>query len=244
MTEPLSDRDVLTGFWIRLDALTGSEWEVFYRLVRKALLRCPASELTALPDTRESYIDEFFTEKLFFKAQRKSDTGIQSISGGALCRFFRNYLTDQLRHYESRPLTDEEPTDYAGGERDDGEQFVDAFLSKIGREHLEISVQEFLDTLPDWALLMLRGHFCANDGEAAPMSALCKGIPSYHYKAQKLGITVKKDEVAGQIGYEHTIIGQWMQSLGISIAPQNQLLMEFLLGLVCLEAAARVDCKK
>ena len=104
MAETLSDRDVLTEYWLRLDILTGKEWEDFYRIVRSALMRCPASELRSLPDSRESYIDEFFTEKLFFKAQRKSDAGIQSISGGALCRFFRNYLLDQVRHYGIRPL--------------------------------------------------------------------------------------------------------------------------------------------
>ena len=240
MSDYLRDRDAFSEYWLRLDELNAQEWESFYRLVRQALVRCPAPELGSLPDTRESYIDEFFTEKLFFKAQRMSDTGIQSLSGGALCRFFRNYLLDHLRHYERRPIAKTNPDDEGHSEVPDDDGQVDRFVSTIGRDRLGHALQAFLASLPDWALLMLRGHFCADEDEAAPMSSLCKGIPSYHYKAQKLGITVKRG-ADGLIGYEHTQIGQWMESIGVQIAPENHAVMTFLLGAICLEAAAIVE---
>ena len=240
MAEAQSDLEVLTGYWLRLDKLTAVEWEAFYRLVRRALMRCPAGELVdALPDTRENYIDEFFTEKLFFKAQRMSSAGIQSISGGALCRFFRNYLLDEVDRYKRNPLTENEPDDERGTEDQRKDVLIDEYLATIGRDKLDGSVQGFLAVLPDWALVMLRGHFCADD-DAVPMSKLCKQIASYHYKAQKLGVTVKKN--AGDlIGYEHTTLGQWMESLGVKIIPENHALMKFLLEVICLEATAKLE---
>ena len=239
MAEAKTDREVLTAYWIRLDGLSDTEWKAFYRLVHRALLHCPAPELAALPDTRINYIDEFFTEKLFFKAQRMSSAGIQSISGGALCRFFRNYLLDEVDRYKRNPLTGDDAEDGLGTDGLDEDECIDDFLATIGRDKLDGSIQIFLAALPDWALLMLRGHFCADD-EAVPMSKLCKDIASYHYKAQKLGVTVKKD-ADGLIGYEHTQLGQWMQSLGVHIVPENHALMVFLLEVICLEATARLE---
>ncbi|MFH1871094.1 MAG: hypothetical protein ABIK82_17365 [Pseudomonadota bacterium] len=239
MAEAPSDQEVLTAYWVRLDVLSDAEWKTFYRLVHKALLRCPASELAALPDTRVNYIDEFFTEKLFFKAQRGSTAGIQSISGGALCFFFRNYLRDELGRYKGKTLTEDEQVEEWNPEQHDDDQLIDDFLAEIGHAELGTAIQDFLAILPDWALLMLRGHFCADD-DAVPMYALCKGISSYAYKAQKLGVTVKKarDELRG---YEHTMIGQWMQSLGVQIIPENHVLMKFLLEAICLEATAKLE---
>lgn len=239
MAEAQSDREVLTAYWVRLDKLTATEWKTFYLLVRRALLRCPAPELAALPDKRENYIDEFFTEKLFFKAQRMTPDGIQSISGGALCFFFRRFLDTEVIRYKLNPLTEEDREDERGADDPNEDELTDEFLANIGRDKLDDSVQRFLASLPDWALLMLRGHFCADD-DTVPMSKLCRGIASYHYKAQKLGVTVKKD-ADGLIGYEHTLLGQWMQSLGVLIAPENHALMIFLLEVICLEATARLE---
>ena len=109
-------------------------------------------------------------------------------------------------------------------------------LAQIGgREALATSVNAFLASLEDWALLMLRGHFCADDGDAIPMSKLCKGIPAYHYKAQKLGITLIKN-TATFLGYEHTRIGQWVKELGVDIVPENRSEIRFLLEVLCLDA--------
>ena len=237
-----TDQQSLTHFWVRMDRLTQNEWEDFYRCVRAALLRCPAPELSGLPDRRENYIDEFFTEKLFFRAQRTNESGIQTISGGALCTFFRRYLIDQLRGYQRPALTEKDGLERLPNVEDgaDDETTVSEFLSTNGgHEVLRQRVVDFLATLEDWGLLMLRGHFCADD-DAIPMSALCKGIPSYHYKAQKLGITVNRSLVEMH-GYEHTLIGKWIVGMGVDVIPQNSPVIQFLLGAICLEAAAKVE---
>lgn len=241
MSATLTDPQVLTDYWQRLDRLTDRDWAAFYQLVRRALLRCPASELTSLPGDRESYITEFFTEKIFFKAQRMTSEGIQSISGGALCFFFRNFLKDELRDGVRNPAApdagDDEQIAVIPDHTED-RSIRDFVLQIGGSEKLEQLVASFLATLEDWALLMLRGHFCSDD--AVPMSKLCKGIPSYHYKAQGLGITVKKDG-EGLLGYEHTRIGRWIQSLGVAIEPGNTAVIKFLLEVICLEATAVVE---
>ena len=232
---PLDQQRRLTDYWVRLGQLSEIEWSDFYRQVRSALLRCPASELSNLPDTKENYIDEFFTEKIFFKAQRNASEGIQSISGGALCFFFRNFLRDKLDGYKR--FSDEEAEFGEDSiETDEGQQ-IKEFLDEIGEQALASAVQRFIGELPDWGVLMLSNHFCADEDVATPMSTLCKDIPSYHYKAQKLGVTVNKRS-ANFLGYEHTLIGQWIDSLKVRIAPENHAIIQFLLGAVCLEAAA------
>jgi hypothetical protein len=243
MAEPASDQHRLTDYWVRRDQLADEEWRDFYRYVRSALHRCPAPELSSLPDGRESYIDEFFTEKIFFRASHASESGIQSISGGALCGFFRRYLIDLLRSYQRTPLLDPADMDHRPGEEPgfDADGALQDFLAHLGgHATLNQSISEFLANLEDWAVLMLQGHFCADD-DAVPMSALCKGIPSYHYKAQKLGITIKRGST-DLLGYEHTLIGQWMMSLGVEITAPNASIIQFLLGALCLEAVAAEGC--
>lgn len=241
MAQAAQNQQVLSDYWVRMDQLNEAEWVDFYRHVRMALLRCPATQLRDLPDNRESYIDEFFAEKLFFKAQRIAATGNQTISGGALCGFFRNYLTDVLHGYQRMPLLgDREAEPGMPIDPADSEEAIKVFLNQIGgHEVLARSVDGFLVTLEDWALLMLRGHFCADDDQAIPMSTLCRGIPASHYKAQKLGITVKKN-TADFLGYEHTRIGQWIKAIGVDIAPENYAVIRFLLGALCVEATADI----
>ena len=239
MSESLVDQQrLLTAYWVRLSQLTKPEWTDFYRRVRLALLRCPAGELSRLPDSKESYIDEFFTEKIFYKAQRAAPEGIQSISGGALCGFFRNYLRDKLDTYKR--FSDEDPELSEDPGTDDDDRHVREFLDETGEQELTVAVTRFIVELPDWGVLMLSGHFCAEEGTASPMSLLCKDIPSYHYKAQKLGVTVGK-RPASLRGYETTLIGKWIHSLNVEIAPENRSVILFLLGALCLEAAAIVQ---
>jgi hypothetical protein len=230
-----ADDPVLTRYWQRLDQLTEKEWTDFYFMVRQALLRCPASELSALPASRDSYIVEFFTEKMVFKAQRMNTQGVQGISGGSLCFFFRNYLKDELRDGARFTALDDEP-EIASDDGTKSDAAVKEFLDRLGgHTRLAEKIQAFIAEQEEWAIRMLGGHFCADDDQAIPMSALCKDISSYHYKAQKLGITVKKD-ADSLLGYEHTRIGQWMQSLRVTIEPDNMSVMHFLLDALCLEA--------
>ena len=239
MPQTATDQEVFSDYWSRRDALTASEWTDFYYRVRKALMRCPAPELSAISDSRESYIDEFFTEKLFFTAQRAPTTGIQSISGGALCLFFRRFLIDKIRGRKQEDSLDENvPDNDATPVTTAPDNHIDKLLAHIGgHEALALSVDTFLAQLEDWALLMLCGHFCADDDEAIAMSTLCRGIPAYHYKAQSLGITVKKN-AANFLGYEHTRIGQWVKGMGVDIVPENRPAIGFLLEALCLEATA------
>lgn len=242
MAAAATDQERLTDYWVRRDRLSEREWADFYVGVRAALLRCPAPELSGLPDRRESYIDEFFAEKIFFSASRAAAAGIRSISGGALCGFFRRYLVDLLRGYKTNPLAEEAAIELLHDDatiRDD-EVALQEFLGRIGgREALTNQARKFLGTLDAWAMLMLRGHFCADD-DGLPMATLCKGIASYHYKAQKLGITVKKGSPE-MLGYEHTLIGRWIEAQGVKIAPENLSIILFLLGLLCLEAVAMAE---
>lgn len=235
MSESLLDQQrALTDYWVRIGHLTEGEWGDFYRRVRSALLRCSAAELSGLPDSKESYIDEFFAEKIFYRAHRSSSAGIQSLSGGALCTFFRNYLRDRLDTYKR--FSDDDPMELDDQHGDAERSVLDEFLASTGEAELARSATLFLKSLPDWGMLMLSKHFCADDDEAVPMSSLCRDISSYHYKAQKLGVTIGKNS-SNLLGYEHTLIGKWISSLKVAIKPENYDIIHFLLGALCLEAA-------
>lgn len=222
----------LTEYWNRRSTLTEAEWRRFYVLVRAALLRCPASELAGLSDDKENYINEFFTDKLFFAEAR----GTFTLSGGALCGFFRNFLRDKLR---TKPPT----TDFSALDTDDGRTFeeiladergtrtsVSDFLHTTTVATLHESAYEFLVGLEEWGRVMLRRHYCAD--EPIPMSTLCRDIPSYHYKSGQLGVTRGKKETS-LLGYEHTLIGKWLLSLGVELKAENIEIVLFLLQVLC-----------
>lgn len=230
----------LTDYWNRRPTLSEWEWRDFYVLVRMALLRCPAAELTGLPDDKEHYINEFFTDKVFFAEAR----GTHSLSGGALCAFFRNFLRDKLR---TMPAT----TPFSNLDNEDGRTFEEMLVDDAGTrvevsdflQHstpaaLQESARRFLASLEEWGRVMLRQHYCAD--EPIPMSTLCRDIPSYHYKSGFLGVTRAKKETS-LLGYEHTLIGKWILSLGVKLTAENIEVVLFLLHVLCHQALLEGD---
>lgn len=91
-----------------------------------------------------------------------------------------------------------------------------------------------------WIRLYLACHFCP-DGEArAPISlntlARRHGIPSYHMRAVKLGITVPKQQDAALAAFRTSYRGQWLLALGIDVDPEHQLEMTLTLKILCFVA--------
>ncbi|WP_200388268.1 hypothetical protein [Thiocapsa imhoffii] len=91
-----------------------------------------------------------------------------------------------------------------------------------------------------WIQLYLGCHFCL-DGEMSrsiSLNTLARrhGIPSYHSRAVKLGITVPKQQDAALVAFRKSYRGQWLLSLGIEVDPEHQLEMALALKILCLVA--------
>jgi hypothetical protein len=225
----------LTDYWNRRPNLSEKEWTRFYLLVRGTLMHASAPQLKSLPENREAYVVEFFQDKFLFTTPRAE----HDLTEGSVRNFFRNYLIDKIR---SLPGT----TQASAFDDEDGESFVARipepeseehelreFLNEVPPEALASSAIEFVATLDDRHRLMLAGHYCADD--PIPMSTLFKGVNGYHYQAQKLGVTADKGS-RNFAGYEHTLIGKWMRSLGVTPQPDNLVIVHFLFKTLCYHA--------
>lgn len=91
-----------------------------------------------------------------------------------------------------------------------------------------------------WIRLYLSCHFCP-DGkvrESVSLYTLARrhGIPSYHTRAVKLGITVPKQQDAALLAFRKSYRGQWLMGLGIAVEPESQLEMALALQILCCVA--------
>jgi hypothetical protein len=225
----------LTDYWNRRPNLSEKEWTRFYLLVRGTLMYASTPQLNSLPESRETYITEFFQDKFLYTMPR----GEHDLMEGSVRNFFRNYLIDKIR---ARPDTiqgstigDDDDEDFIGRipQPESEEHELREFLNEVSLEALAKSAIEFIATLDDRHRLMLAGHYCADD--PIPMSTLFKGINGYHYQAQKLGVTAGKGS-RNFTGYEHTLIGKWMCSLGVMPQPDNLVIVHFLFKTLCYHA--------
>lgn len=118
------------------------------------------------------------------------------------------------------------------------------------RSVLEQAAARFLDAIAvqePWVLLYLACHFCPDDDAQVPLSRLAKrhGVKSYHHKAQRLGITWARGGFGSPDAFAATMIGQWVQGLGIAVALSELERIHAALKILCLVALSRVgthDC--
>lgn len=200
------------ALWKRRTTLGEAEWRDFYEQTHRFLALCQIRDFEAdLGGDRKSLIDDFFYDKIF--ATAGSSAG-EPFAPGALCSFFKNYLKDrQFSSWERRRVSaDDDDHPESGYARCACETDPDDLdlLSEVGLSLNEImeSASAFLQTLPEAERMYLALHACADDPEALSNLAKRFRVPSYHYKAKKLGITREKGEFEN--GYEKTAIGHWL----------------------------------
>ncbi len=89
-----------------------------------------------------------------------------------------------------------------------------------------------------WIRIYLRCHFCPDSDEAIALSTLGRThrIPSYHYKAVALGVTVPKKRDAALEAFRASYRGQWLIGLGIPVDPDHLTEMSLALKVLCLVA--------
>lgn len=227
----------------RGDGISAEGWADLYQLARWQLMSCNAPILSTLPDTRENYINDFFTDKVFETAGRNATPLYHA---GALCSFFRNYLIERQRALGLEMA-------FLDQEEDNGVSFIDRLQAVTPEERLALdqdalqygipltsarqSARELLTSLKPWQQVILARSTCADKDDKLTADELAKSmcIPSAHHHLRRLGVT-KYQGGQGNPNFRDTLLGRWILGFGIEPVLDNVACIHWLLAVLCVEA--------
>jgi len=105
------------------------------------------------------------------------------------------------------------------------------------------SARQFFSENEKWVHLYLALHTCVDQKTHLPLKSLAQihQIPSHHHRARKLGIS----RIKGQFeeGYDETILGVWLLSLGLAANIENIGAIEVAFKILCWEALSLAEQK-
>jgi hypothetical protein len=219
-------------YWNERQHLKADDWRHMYQLTHAFLASCAVRSFEQTLGTRKELIDDFFHDKVFMGAGSAAQA---PYSAGALCQYFKNYLVDKTRNAwdNHRVSAEDVEAEYenCGCVQD---QDAHEVLAEFGLplQKVEQSARQFLATQDVSERMYLALHACADDPEALSNLAKRFRVPSYHYKAKKLGITREKGQT--EAGYEKTQIGAWLaDSLGLPLHPDAHDVILAALKILC-----------
>jgi hypothetical protein len=220
-----------------------------YTVVRRALQGYYPCELQALGEDREELISQFIYFKVFrLEASHAHPESFPRHSapsnGHAVCAYFRRYLIDCLRnaaHQRNVSFDDENvlaEVEQQGAMQSDP---VGSVLVQYGLDEPTVreSAECFIAGLDecDWLLLAGSLGWLSNEKGGLSRIATRYQIASYHYRARKLGVTLKKGALPAD--FAATSIGEWIEhTLGIDIAVENRVAILIVLGILSEQARA------
>jgi hypothetical protein len=241
------DDAILPDLWRRRTQLTDDEVVSMYGLVTRALRAYHPQELQALGDDKEELVAQFIYSKVLRLAPGLPDSHACPESapsnGYALCAYFRRYLIDCLRsasHQRNVSLEEdgmEQEIDLHAASLDDP---VDGVLRQYGLDEARVrfSARTFIAGLDEPERLVLAGTlgWCSECKGGLSAIAAEHQIPSYHYRAVKLGVTTRK--TASPEDFSNTRIGSWLSDvLGIEIDVENRAAILIALNLLAAESS-------
>lgn len=242
------DGDTLLDLWRRRASLNGSEMERIYLLMRRALRNYHPAELRALPEDKEELISQFiFSRVLRLDPERTVSHACAESAPStvfALCAYFRRFLIDCLRsasHQRNVSLELEgvsgQIAAYACSIRDP----VETALEEHGLDEACVrrAARAFVVSLDDADRVILAGALGCFRDRVGGLKGVAKEyrVPSYHSRARRLGVTLKK--TATPADFAQTKIGQWIeQTLGIAITADSRDAILIVLNLLSLDANA------
>jgi hypothetical protein len=214
-----SEEDELKELWGRRAELGDRHWIRLCELVCNVLRQCSPNELRGLPDHKEDYVQGFLVQKVL---QTKFNGG-RLDSAAALCTFFARYLRSMLKSGAGKlDYVDDEAALERMAENSEVESGCEwaSIEDQIDFNRFLESAEHFWAELETEDQIYLSLHAC--DPEAEPLYAIAARyrIASHHYRAGRLGITRKKDELPSTFG--KTRIGQWMtEKLHIAMTTES-----------------------
>jgi hypothetical protein len=235
----------LTELWRRRTHLTHDEMLSIYTLVKGALRSYHPPELHSLREDKEELVAQFIYSKVMRlePGHTESQSSEQSApsTGYAVCAYFRRFLIDCLRSASFQHDVSME-LDGIGQQVDERAHTVDdpveSVLMQYGLNEARVRwlARGFIGQLDKYEQLLLAGTLgrCSGDKGGLFGIATVHHIPSYHYRAMKLGVTLKKS--AQSEDFAETKIGKWMSEvLGIAISLDNQEVILLVLSLLAVE---------
>ena len=235
MANSTANFSLYIAYWNRRTSLSEAEWRDFHALTHRYLALCGVHDSVAdLGGDREDLINDFFHDTIFARAGGAAGA---PVAPGALCGFFKNYLKSRGKAAWERHRVSADDEDRPQDAYDHCAYTPDpddaALLGEAGLAPGDVleSASAFLETLPEAERMYLALHACADDPEALANLAKRFRVPSYHYKAKKLGITREKGEF--EAGYDKTAIGRWLNQ-GLRLPLTAEYLGEILAALKIL----------
>jgi hypothetical protein len=249
-----SDADKLLRLWQKRGdsgptAMTQSEWVELHHLVRRQLQKCKLSILASLREPRATYINYYFSHRVFETARRN----IKPLyDPRVLCTYFERYLIARLRAQEPDPVTtipSEDNDDYIfiidliGDDPRAASLAPDQDATDYGITLHQAwhSASVFLRTLKPWLIPVLARSLCEQDTDKPRAINLAQSLgaqsPAHHL--DKLGIT-KKHQGASLERFRDSQLGRWMAGFGITLDIQNMEIVAWLYIQLC-HAAHVID---
>ncbi|WP_233888776.1 hypothetical protein [Paraburkholderia flagellata] len=237
----------LPDLWRRRTQLSSDEMAVMYDLVRGALRPYHPLELQSLREDKEELVAQFIYAKVFRlepgRARSTASADSAPSNNYALCAYFRRYLIDCLRSASHQHNVSIE-TEGIGQEVDEhtytlGDP-IQSELIQYGLDEYRVRLlaQRFIGELDRHEKIVLAGSFGRYRGLRGGLSGVAAqyGVPSYHYRALKLGVVLKKS--ARPEDFAATKIGRWItEEVGIAIATENRAAISLVLNLLGAESS-------
>jgi hypothetical protein len=237
----------LPDLWLRRTQLTREEMATMYNIVRGALRPYHPLELQSLREDKEELVAQFIYNKVFRLEPGHTESRACAESAPstnyAICAYFRRYLIDCLRSASHQHNVSME-VDGVGQEVDQHAQTPDDSLESIlmqyGLDEARVRrlARGFIQSLDEHERIVLAGSLGRCSGLKGGLSgiAMRHRIPSYHYRAVKLGVALKKS--ARPADFAATRIGRWLSDVvGITIALENQAAILVVLNLLGAESS-------
>ncbi|HVE05873.1 MAG TPA: hypothetical protein VNE00_01345 [Paraburkholderia sp.] len=240
------DAATLADLWHRRSHLSSMEMGCIYGFVRGALRAYYPSELRALAEDKDELIAQFIFSRVLKldidhsePHERPHSTPSSSY---AICAYFRRYLIDCLRSASHRHDISIE-IDGVSTELDAHahplDDPIESVLAEYGLDEARTrqATRAFVSSLDQADRIILAASLgtCCGAKGGLKGAADRHRLPSYHYRALKLGVTLKKS--ASPDDYSNTKIGSWMRdTLGIEIVAENRPVILVILNLLALDA--------
>lgn len=221
--------------WRRRASLTREEWGRLYEISRAVLVNLWFPSIgNRLPRSdKEDYFHGCWEHKIFrLDAPESSEYGFAGLK-----TIYLNYLKDEAgKECRGRGGNEIHIEDILGEDANFDDLNSEAMVQgstipldlwiqyDLDRSAVAASAQAWLVEQEPWVLIMLSRAVAPDNEDHVPLYLLRRdaGIPNYHNRAKKLGISWDYGQaLATGNSYESTLIGQWLVSLGVRIQDEN-----------------------
>jgi hypothetical protein len=245
------DTAILPDLWRRRTHLSHDEMVSMYHLVRGALRAYHPLELQALREDKEELVAQFIYAKVLRlepgHTTAKSSAESAPSNNYAICAYFRRYLIDCLRSASHQRNVSMEVggIDQQVDERAQAiEDPVSSVLLQYGLDEARVRrmARTFIRALDRHERVVLAGTLGRDSGRKGGLSRIAADhkVPSYHYRAVKLGVALRK--TARPADFAATKIGCWLtDAVGIAISVEHRPVMLVVLDLLAAESVDGVN---